>query len=97
MVSKTLNKIAKYFKQFSNMRGLLKLILALLVMACSFKLNAGYVHPCDNCELALFFTSGLVPFFLITIIPKVRYSLPLSFITIILFYFLLRNIALSQV
>ena len=94
MSSKTLSIILKYFQLFSNRKGRLKLILAMLVMISSFKLNAGFIHPHSNCEFVLLLISGLVPFFLITSIPKVRYSLLLSFITIILFYVLLKNVAL---
>jgi len=65
-----------------------------LVMAAAFKFNAGDVHVCDNREVLLFLTSGIVPFFLITIFQKIRFSLPLSFSVILLvhlYFWLLRQ------
>ena len=97
MASNTLNVITKYFWQFYSKKGLLRLLIASLVTASSFKLIAGYVHPCENYEVVLLLASGIVPFFLITIISRFRYSLPLSLIAITLFYFMLRSMALAQI
>jgi len=93
MVAKALNIIAKYFSQFSSKEGMLKLIISMLGMILAFKLNAGYVHPHNNYEFALLLFSGLTPFFLITMFPKLRYSIPLSLISVVLFFVLFKNIA----
>ena len=61
-------------------------------MVSSFKLIAGYVHPHSNYEFTLFLISGLPPFFIVMISPKLRYSIPLSFISIIFFFILFKNI-----
>ena len=93
VASKILSILSKYFRQFSSRKGLLKLIIAMLLMISSFKLTAGYVHPHSNYEFTLFLISGLLPFFMITILSKLRYSIPLSLILIILFFLLFKNIA----
>lgn len=93
MAFKALNIITEYFKQFSIKKGLLKLIVAMLFMILSFKLIAGYVHPHSNYEFTLFLISGLLPFFVVTILPKFRYSIPICLICIVLFFMLFKNIA----
>ncbi len=94
MVSKVLGIVEKYLRQFLSKEGILKLIIAMLLMISSFKLIAGYVHPHSNYEFTLFLVSGLLPFFIVTIFPKFRYSIPLSLILIILLLILFKNMPL---
>jgi hypothetical protein len=65
----------------------------MLFMIASFKLLAGYVHPHNNYEFTLFLISGLLPFLIVMILPKFRYSIPVSLILVVLLFILFKNIA----
>ena len=68
MVNTACRLIINYFRQFFTREGCIRLILALLVMVAAFKFNAGDVNAWDNREFLLLLASGIVPFFLITIL-----------------------------
>lgn len=87
MSNKALTFIAEYFRKFAYQQSIVRLTIATLLVIVAFKLIAPCVHPCNKIQMLFFLMSGIIPFLLVTIIKKYRFSLPLSLFAILLIYF----------